>query len=608
MKIINMREIGIFIFDAFLLAIGLFLSVSILNKSNFIDFLLINKTLLLILFLSNLLVLFKLRLYKKVWSYFSLQDIKVVFCACFINIVINYLAILFNFNFDELRNVLFLQQIFLFVFFIASRVFYKTLREYLNSKENKQASSIILIGAGGGAALMMNHLAQSSEWNVVGFLDDDPSKKGRTILGRPILGPISDLPHFCKKYQIGHALLCMPSSSVEDKARALKEAANCRGLQVFTVPSFEDLLFKKNPINLLKDVDLSSLLGRDQVELSDEELNCFVGEKVVFISGAGGSIGSELCRQIAKYNPKLILLFDISEFAIYSIEEYFSHHFPKAQIKLIVGDIKNPNRVNSVFSKYKPDLVFHAAAYKHVPLMESENITEALSNNVIGTINLAEIAVYHRVEKFILISTDKAVNPTNVMGATKRLAEIACLSISKMSQTKFVIVRFGNVLGSNGSVIPKFQEQIHRGGPITVTHPDIERYFMTIPEAVKLVLQAGSMGYDSEVFILDMGHPIKIVDLAKRMIELSGITEEEIQIQFTGLRPGEKLYEELMLEYEDAIPTRHKKLRISKGSRGDFVLTVQEIKDWITYHIELSDSDIKIELKKILPEYIPVSK
>ena len=434
-------------------------------------------------------------------------------------------------------------------------------------------------------------------------MDDDPRKRGRVISGRPILGALSELPTLCAQYRVNHAVLCIPSSPRVEGSRILNIASKCDGLRILTVPTIADLLLQKTPIAALAPINFKSLIDRDLVGLFLDGQDKFFEDKVVLITGAGGSIGSELCRQIAKYGPKQIVLFDISEYAIYTIGQFFLDNLPEIPIALIVGDVRNAGRLNNVFVKYKPNLVFHAAAYKHVPLMETENIAEALNNNVIGTINIAEISAKYQVEKFVMVSTDKAVKPTNVMGATKRLAELACLNLSKDFHTKFIIVRFGNVLGSNGSVVPKFQEQIHRGGPITITHPDIERFFMTIPEACELVLQASIMGNGSEVFILDMGKPIRIVDLAKRMIELSGTEKDRIQIQFTGLRPGEKLYEELMLEYEVALQTSHDKVRVSQSGLGNFTMTIEEIKQWVHLHEDRPDEEIKKALKEILSEY-----
>lgn len=607
MKLSNYRELGILIFDAALVALGIILSLSLIEKNNFIKFLFENRYFYCCVFISNVFILFIFQIHKKVWSYFSIEDIKIFLSACFLCSVFNFAINFYYFRLAVPGSIFLLQNIFVFVMLILSRILYRILPQKKILNRSKDAIPIILIGAGSAAALLMSYLSNGGKWSVVGFLDDDPGKRGRTISGVPVLGPISLLSYFSKKYHVKHALLCMPSVSNEDNRRAFEVASSCPDIQILTVPSFSDLLFKNRSIDSLKKIDISSLLGRKHVSLSNEGLNEFLKDKVIFVSGAGGSIGSELCRQIAKHNPKLIVLFDISEFAIYSIGQYFSHNLPGIPIKLIVGDVKNFKRVNSIFFAYKPNLVFHAAAYKHVPLMEDGNAIEALRNNVDGTINLAEIASNYQVDKFVLVSTDKAVNPTNIMGATKRLAEIACLGIAKTSKTKFATVRFGNVLGSNGSVIPKFQEQINRGGPVTVTHPDIERYFMTIREAVELVLHASLIAYGSEIFILDMGKPVKIVDLAKRMIELSGAAKDQINIIYTGLRPGEKLYEELMLEYEQALATIHNKIRVSKGTNGAFEMSPADIRRWIIQQQECTDEEIKISLNKILPEYIPAN-
>lgn len=322
------------------------------------------------------------------------------------------------------------------------------------------------------------------------------------------------------------------------------------------------------------------MLGRDPVQLDDAGLHGFLNGRTVLVTGAGGSIGTELCRQIARFGPGRIVLYEISEFALYSIEREFCDQHPAVSIVPAIGDAKDETRVSEIFARYRPEVVFHAAAYKHVPLMEEENAFQAIANNVRSTIVIARAAQSVSAAKFVLISTDKAVNPVNVMGASKRLAEMACQALQSGSQTQFVIVRFGNVLGSNGSVVPRFREQIARGGPVTVTHPDIERYFMSIPEAAQLVLQAASMGRGGEIYVLDMGEPVKIVDLAKQLIQLSGFTEHDIRIEYRGLRPGEKLYEEPLADAEKTLPTPHPKLRVAQARAPENGKFVEEMLDW----------------------------
>jgi len=392
------------------------------------------------------------------------------------------------------------------------------------------------------------------------------------------------------------------------RRRAVEICADA-GVKTLTVPSFEDLMSGKVTVSQIRNIEVEDLLGRDPVVLDEAGLHSLLMRRVVLVSGAGGSIGSELCRQIAKFQPELLVLFELNEFALYRMEQEFAERFPGVPVACAIGDVKDRRRLDQVMHRYAPSVIFHAAAYKHVPLMERENSWQAVRNNILGTHILAQAALAHGVEKFVLISTDKAVNPTNVMGASKRLAEMVCQGMQGAlssslgtSGTRFVIVRFGNVLGSTGSVIPKFQEQIAKGGPVTVTHPDITRYFMSIPEAAQLVLQAGLMGKGGEIFVLDMGEPVKIADLARDMIKLSGFTEEDIGVTYTGLRPGEKLFEELLADDEHTMLTPHPKLRIAKA-RGVDGQWLERLLAWLKQDNMPSDAEVKVGLAKWVPEY-----
>jgi FlaA1/EpsC-like NDP-sugar epimerase len=373
------------------------------------------------------------------------------------------------------------------------------------------------------------------------------------------------------------------------------------------VPSLEDLLTGRVAISAIRKVELEDLLGRDRIELDTAGLQSLLEGKTVLVTGAGGSIGSELCRQITRFRPRQLVFLEQSEFALYSIEQEFAGR----PVACVIGDVKDVARMDAVFAEHQPDVVFHAAAYKHVPLMECANAWEALKNNVQGTLNVARAAQANGTGEFVLISTDKAVNPTNVMGASKRLAEAVCQAVQAQgSATRFVMVRFGNVLGSSGSVIPRFREQIVKGGPVTVTHPDIIRYFMLIPEAAQLVLQAGLMAArDAEggrIFVLDMGEPVKIVDLARDMIRLSGFSEDEIKIEFTGLRPGEKLYEELLADGEATLPTPHPKLRIARPTDVPDAAWMAELEDWLAAPWR-DEAAVKAGLRRWVPEYRPAT-
>ena len=394
----------------------------------------------------------------------------------------------------------------------------------------------------------------------------------------------------------------MPSVTHTVRRNAVHLAAQA-GLKVMTVPSFDDIVSGKVTVSQLREVELDDLLGRDPVVLDNAGLSGFLSGKAVLVTGAGGSIGAELCRQIARFGPARLILFELSEHALYQIEQEFRIAHPGLSIVCAVGDARNRARVEQILREYRPRVVFHAAAYKHVPLMEEVNSWEALQNNVLGTHVLASAASKAGVQEFVLISTDKAVNPTNVMGGSKRLAEMVCQSLQREIGTRFVMVRFGNVLGSAGSVIPMFRDQIARGGPVTVTHPEITRYFMSIPEAAQLVLQAGAMGHGGEIFVLDMGEPVRIVDLAREMIRLSGLREDDIEIVFTGLRPGEKLYEEVLADGERTLPTPHPKLRIARA-RGVAPDWLPRLLEWLERPQPMSDDEVRTGLARWVPEYV----
>jgi FlaA1/EpsC-like NDP-sugar epimerase len=393
----------------------------------------------------------------------------------------------------------------------------------------------------------------------------------------------------------------MPEATHVNRRHAV-ELCNVAELNVLTVPSFDDLLSGRVTVSQIRHVELDDLLGRDPVVLDTAGLQSWIKNSVVMVSGAGGSIGAELCRQIARYRPRQIILLELNEFALCGIEQEFNSRFHDVPIVCAIGDVKDSERVNQLLRTYRPSVIFHAAAYKHVPLMENENAWQAILNNVAGTRVVAQAAIAHGVQKFVFISTDKAVNPTNVMGASKRLAEMVCQALQQEAETRFVMVRFGNVLGSTGSVIPKFREQIAAGGPITVTHPEITRYFMSIPEAVQLVLQAGLMGEGGEIFVLDMGDPVKIADLARDMIRLSGLSENDIEITYTGLRPGEKLYEELLAADESTLPTPHPKLRIAKA-RPENGRWLEQLSMWLDLVEMPEQATVRTELARWVPEY-----
>jgi FlaA1/EpsC-like NDP-sugar epimerase len=507
------------------------------------------------------------------------------------------------------RSVLILDPILLVLMMGGSRFVYRAWKEdQLYGMTLKQGDPVIVLGAGEAAGALVKDLTRSTKWRVIGMLDDDATMIGREILGVKVLGSITRLADIYERLGVAHVIVAMPSAHHQKRRQAI-DLANQLGLEVFTVPAIDDLMSGKVSVSQIRKVDVEDLLGRDAVELDNSGLQNLINGQAVLVSGAGGSIGSELCRQIVKFNPEILVCLDISEFSLYQLEQELSAQQLPTKLVYMTCDVKNRVRIDNLLAQYQPSVVFHAAAYKHVPMMENGNVWEALSNNVIGTYTLAQACKEASVAKFVLISTDKAVNPTNVMGVSKRLAEMVCQGLqdnhlNDKQGTRFVIVRFGNVLGSSGSVIPKFREQIARGGPVTITHPDITRYFMSIPEAAQLVMQAGLMGKGGEIFVLDMGEPVKIANLAADMIRLSGLQQDEIKIEYVGLRPGEKLYEELLADDEHTMPTPHEKLRIAQARKTD-VAWVQRLLKWIEGSHSAQENHIKTELAVWVEEYSP---
>ena len=502
------------------------------------------------------------------------------------------------------RSLLILYPILLVLYMGGGRAAYRMWKEHrLYGGLIAQGKPVVIVGAGRGGAMLVRELERSPDWRVVGLVDDDSSKWGRELSGNLVIGGIASLPGVLASEKASHVILAMPSAAVEACRQATDLAVEA-GAHVFTVPGLEDVMSGRVAISSIRPVEIEDLLGRDPVWIDTQHVAAMVSGKSILVTGAGGSIGSELCRQLARFGPERLILFEQSEFALYTLEQWFSLHMPDVGLVSLAGDVKDEARLNEVFEQYEPLVVFHAAAYKHVPLMEVGNAWQAVRNNVLGTLQVAECAARFGAERFVLISTDKAVNPTNVMGATKRLAEMVCEAMHRQgSATQFEMVRFGNVLGSTGSVIPKFQEQIARGGPVTVTHPEITRYFMSIPEAAQLVLQAAAMGQGGEIFVLDMGEPVRIVDLARKMIQLSGFAEGEIRVEFTGLRPGEKLYEELLADAEQTRQTPHSKLRIAQARavNEDFLAN---LRPWLAEPSQ-GDALVRQALMQWVPEYCP---
>lgn len=550
-------------------------------------------------------VFWRFGLYQGVWRYASMTDLRRIFLSVLTAAALIPVVLwMFRVSAVVPRSVLIINPALLLLIMGGSRFAYRLWKEQSLYREIRlHGEPVLVLGAGDAAVSLSKELERSSEWRLVGFLDDDADVRGRELNGVKVLGALDELPQWAQHLEVKQAIIAMPSGSHRVRKRAI-DLCNQAGLKALTVPSFDDLLSGRVAISQLRAVELDDLLGRDPVALDTAGLHQLITGNAIMVTGAGGSIGSELCRQIANFNPGLLMLYEQSEFALYSIEQELKILRPGLKCEFLIGDVRDAARLDEVMGKYRPTAVFHAAAYKHVPLMELRNAWQAVRNNVQGTFCVAQAAQRHGVSKFVLISTDKAVNPTNVMGASKRLAEMVCQGLQQGGGTRFVMVRFGNVLGSTGSVIPKFREQIAKGGPITVTHPEITRYFMSIPEAAQLVLQAGLMGKGGEIFVLDMGEPVKIVDLAKDLIRLSGMSEDEIRIEFTGLRPGEKLYEELLADNEHTLPTPHPKLRIARAREVD-AKWLEDMLGRVGACATQDDAEVKQLLLQWVPEYVP---
>lgn len=544
-------------------------------------------------------------LYRGMWSFASLPDLRRLVRAVLVSVIAVLMLTAFGRPWLLIpRSIIILYPMLLAIVMGGGRIAWRLWKESrLIPVSDAERKPVVIVGAGTAGAMLLRELARSSAWRVVAMVDDDRHKRGLELIGCRVEGSTKDLPAILRRHGARHVILAMPSASAE-ALQAVTQIATKAGASLFTIPGLAELMSGRVAINMMRPVKIEDLLGRESVRIDNDNVRAMLTDKRILVTGAGGSIGSELCRQLSRFEPACIVLLESSEFALYMIEQWFGEHRPEVPIVRLAGDVKDESRMAQVFAEHRPQVVFHAAAYKHVPLMEVGNAWQAVRNNVLGTLVVARAARDVGAERFVLISTDKAVNPTNVMGATKRVAEMVCEVLQNgPGTTRFHIVRFGNVLGSTGSVIPKFQAQIAHGGPVTVTHPEINRYFMSIPEAAQLVLQAAAMGQGGEIFVLDMGAPVKIVDLARNMIRLSGFTEDEIHIEFTGLRPGEKLYEELLADAEETLPTPHEKLRIAR-SRAVPEAFYEEMQAWLARESQ-DDADVRAGLKQWVPEYEP---
>ena len=557
--------------------------------------------------IATLIIFYILRLYHSLWAYAGITEMQNAVAAGVISAACQALLLLIS-DHDVPRSYYFLYAFSMIALTLLSRFSYRFLRETKHRKHNqKNGTAVMVIGAGDAGNVIMKEIINSyySTMSIKCVIDDDKEKWGRYVQGIRVVGGRDSIIENASLHCIDEIIIAIPSAPkhvIKDIITICQET-NCK---LRTLPGMYQLVNGEVDVSKIRDVDVEDLLGREPIKVDLNSILTYVKGKVVMVTGGGGSIGSELCRQIATHQPKQLLIIDIYENNAYSIQQELLQKYPKLNLVVLIASVRNTNRMNKIFNEYKPDIVYHAAAHKHVPLMEvSPN--EAIKNNVFGTFKTAQAAAMAGVKKFVMISTDKAVNPTNIMGASKRICEMIIQTFNRHYDTEFVAVRFGNVLGSNGSVIPLFRKQIELGGPVTVTHPDIIRYFMTIPEAVSLVLQAGTYAKGGEIFVLDMGEPVKIIDLAKNLIRLSGYkVDEDIKIEITGLRPGEKLYEELLMNEEGLTDTENKLIHIGKPIEIDEDNFFRQLKALKEATIMEAD-DVRQMVQEIVPTYIPTS-
>ncbi len=558
---------------------------------------------------TTLLVFWIFRLYSSLWSYAGAVEMMYLVSACIVETFLNMLMILFSHpetGYPVPRSYYAFFGIFLFGLILVCRYSYRVFRAVKNLvRDAEYTRNVLIVGAGDAGNALIKEIKNSRflKKKVVGVIDDNMEKVGSYIHGVKIVGSRGDIIEQCLERHVHEIIVAMPSASPQQMKQIL-DICKQTGCELKRLPGMYQLVNGDVSISSLKEVDVNDLLGREPVQVDLDSIMGYVSDKVVMVTGGGGSIGSELCRQIAGHRPKMLVLVDIYENSTYDVQNELKVKFPDLKMVVLIASVRNSNRMNYIFETYHPDIIYHAAAHKHVPLME-DSPNEAIKNNVLGTLKLVRAADFYRVKRFVMISTDKAVNPTNIMGASKRICEMIIQTYNNRSETEYVAVRFGNVLGSNGSVIPLFKKQIGRGGPVTVTHPDIIRYFMTIPEAVSLVLQAGAYAKGGEIFILEMGEPVKIVDLAKNLILLSGHKPgEDIQIVFTGLRPGEKLFEEMLMDEEGLQETANRRIHIGKPIEFDEERFLEQLKELGEYVIT-EPADIREWVKRIVPTYHP---
>lgn len=556
--------------------------------------------------LLTLIIFFAFRLYASLWSYASVREFMYIAAASLVSFAEQIIG-MWLMGIRMPRSYYFLSIFFLGILVVVMRFSYRFLRR-LNSgwgaKKDKGSKNVMLIGAGEAGAVILREINSSQHLSkkVCCIIDDDKNKIGKYIQGLKIIGDRNSIVKCAEKYNIHKIIIAMPTAP-RNQIKEIIKICQETGCELQILPGVYQLIDGDVSVSKLRNVEIEDLLGRESIQINEESVLNYVSEQVVMVTGGGGSIGSELCRQVAAHKPKQLIIFDVYENNAYEIQQELKYKYPELNLAVLIGSVRNSHRINDVISKYRPSIIYHAAAHKHVPLME-DSPNEAIKNNVFGTYKTALAAGLHGVKRFVLISTDKAVNPTNIMGASKRMCEMIVQMLNRQYDTEFVAVRFGNVLGSNGSVIPLFKKQIEHGGPVTVTDPDIIRYFMTISEAVSLVLQAGAFAKGGEIFVLDMGEPVKIVDLATNLIRLSGyIPGEDIEIKYTGLRPGEKLYEELLMEEEGMKETENHRIHIGKPIVMDddkFFERLMELNDMA----KVDSNCIRKKVKEIVSTYV----
>lgn len=602
------RDMILMIIDVFLIFTSVFLAFALKYEFQFamLDWKGIAWSIALMTFFL-MFFFFRFNLYKKIWRYASIGEMYCVFKSVVIGTLLVFFISELFFHQISQKSIYIIIFINCLLLIGGSRIAWRMWADpYItSSKRESSQERALIIGAGTvGRAIAKELKSQSSEMIYpIAFIDDDPQKKNKQINGLSVMGDRKDILDIVEKERVSFIIIALPSDQKEDIRNIIK-ICNKTGCKIKIVPSMRDLVTGKISIKPIRNVELEDLLGRKPVHVNLEEIADYIHQKVILVTGAGGSIGSELCRQILNFNPEKLVLLGHGENSIYIIENELRESNPHSKIVPIIADIKERDSIEEIFRMFHPDTIFHAAAHKHVPLMEN-NPMEAIKNNIYGTKNLVEAAASHKVDRFVMISSDKAVKPTSVMGVTKRIAEMIVESHREGNDTKFAVVRFGNVLGSRGSVIPLFKKQIEKGGPVTITHPDMERYFMTIPEAVQLVIQAGALTRGGELFVLDMGEPVKIDTLAKELIHLSGFkVSKDIPIVYTGMRPGEKLREELLTEQEEVMTTQHNRIFIVKKdelTRKEMEAKMLHFEKMITCSI--SPSSVRSALQWIVPTY-----